>query len=97
MKPFQEDRDLGELLRRLPRFRPRSGYEERFWARAEAYQENTPRFRARWLPAAAAGLGIAMGIFMGIALNHGSLQEIKWSGGLPSGSLAATVINYSGR
>ena len=103
MQPYEDDRELRAWFRRLPRHQPRPGYRQRFWAKAGEVPERASRWSRGWLPAAAAGVGVAAGLLAGLSLppaawqRVGGVQELRLAGGLPSGSLAATAVRHGER
>ncbi len=88
----EPDQEIREALRWLPRLAPRPGYEQRFWARADAAAPARAA-RWRWLPVAALGLGLALGIALADLLPrapNAGLTVVSPADGWPEGSLTAT-------
>ncbi len=97
-RPDSEYEEWRNRFQRLQRFQPRAGYQERFWARAEAAAVSKRKSSAGWsfIPIAVAG-GLLLGCGLGLLHTAGlrapgtAAQEITALAGVPAGTLSAAL------
>jgi hypothetical protein len=96
MKMPAEESSWKTAFGRLPEYKPRPGYEQRFWARVDGFPALRPVWK--WLPWGA----VLAGLLLGLGLGQYRLKSFTPSGPGPSlnrllaeGSLAGQFANQN--